>query len=269
MTTCVEPLPEFTGRLLQLERAGRQLLLTQQDAVDVDVRRGGGEQGAGKPHRGVAEEVGVEAEIPRHADAAEEGAAAQEAGADEGIADDPAPQAVALVQGQVGVAADELALGGTRDAAGEQVAGEADAGFAKGVETLEVRPVEGVIQKGAGVLTVDDIRWTIVAQIEHRRRQQAGRGREAQRQRRFIQLIGDGGGQRFKGDIGFVSKNLTLASQSLQASLLQIRDPRQHIPVAEHHEDLTLVDEIDGEPEDGALGRSRHAADGRQGQETP
>jgi hypothetical protein len=49
----------------------------------------------------------------------------------------------------------------------------------------------------------------------------------------------------------------------MQAGLLQVGDGGQHLVVAEHDEDFSLVDEPDGEAEDGALSRSRHASDGR------
>src|SRR4051812_11417803 len=65
-----EAAPRVDRQVAQLERTGRQLLAAHQDAVDIDVNLGGGEQDAGKPQRRVAERVGLEAEIPRYADAA-------------------------------------------------------------------------------------------------------------------------------------------------------------------------------------------------------
>src|SRR5580700_11069437 len=98
-------LPYLTGDVVQIEGAGRQVFLFDQESIAIDVNRGWSGQNAGNILARKADEIGVEREVLGDTKAAEYSSAAEDAGRDEGIAGHDAPHIRLIVVGVVGESA--------------------------------------------------------------------------------------------------------------------------------------------------------------------
>jgi hypothetical protein len=126
------------GQVAQLEAAWRQRLAAHQVPVDEDIRGGRRGDRAGEAHRWEGHEVGIDGEFPREAEPPEDGAATQPARIRREIAHDPAEQALAIVDGDAGEPAHDVAVLGARDRRQEEAATYADAELGSGGECVEV-----------------------------------------------------------------------------------------------------------------------------------
>ena len=81
----------------QFERPGRNFLLGDQSAVDVDLDARRGQRRPAEVQRRIADEIGIEIEIAGHRDAAHQHGSAEEIGRRVGVTDRPASQALALI----------------------------------------------------------------------------------------------------------------------------------------------------------------------------
>ena len=181
--------PGGRGQVAQLERPRRQLLAPDEDVVHVDVDGRRREDGAGQTERRVPDEVGIEAEVPRHAEPADEGAAAEPTGAGEAVADHPAPEPLALVHREAAEPTREVAVPGPQEGAREEAPGDAQARLPEGVHAAEVPPGDAVVEEGARVGSVVDAGRSRRSEIQRGGGEEGGLGRDVQGERLRVQLV--------------------------------------------------------------------------------
>lgn len=250
------------GQVAQLERAGGQDLPVEQLAVDVDLGGGAREHRAGQAHGREAHEVGIERELARHAQAAEECAAAEGAGGVEAIADEVAGEPGAVVHREARQAAREHALLVAEGGAVEQGVADAEPALAGPGEALEVDRAHRRVEERGGVRGVDQAGRPALQEVLHRRGQQRRRRGQARGQGPLVHLVGDHRRERGERDVDDPSDRLAAAREAAHAGLLEVRDPHEDVRAPQPRDHLAALHPVDVPLQDGLLRLDRLGARG-------